>query len=327
MSAVLAQSPDRETVRRAAELVAERRDLSLGPLFEAKVLKLSERLHTLILILDHMIMDAASSEILIKELWVLYEQGMHGQEFRLPDCTCNPTFRCSSPTMRSGRRGLVKLGFSHTDRDLAQLLDHEHVSLAVAQRCSDISGSMPLFGAILNYRRSATVPRAGWAQINGIRVVTTRICTNSSFALSVDDLGEDFWLTLQIDPQIDPRRIISYVKTALGKVTEVLESSPNTLVQSISVLPECERQLVTQLFNRRRTPFPSEKLIHDTFEEQAARTPDVIAVVGAGASSSFGELNCRANQLARYLRAREVRSDQLVGLCCVFRARVTTDSA
>src|SRR5262249_37792332 len=51
------------------------------------------------------------------------------------------------------------------------------------------------------------------------------------------------------------------------------------------------------------------------FEEQAAKTPGHIAVVCEGNAVTFGELDQRANRLARHLRAVGVKKDVLVGLC------------
>ena len=54
--------------------------------------------------------------------------------------------------------------------------------------------------------------------------------------------------------------------------------------------------------------------VHEMFETQAARAPDVAAVVSEFESISYGELNARANRLARHLRALGVGPEALVGL-------------
>ena len=51
----------------------------------------------------------------------------------------------------------------HTHTLLAELLGHEHASLALAQRCSAVQAPAPLFSSLLNYRHSegAPVPTSG----------------------------------------------------------------------------------------------------------------------------------------------------------------------
>jgi non-ribosomal peptide synthetase component F len=51
------------------------------------------------------------------------------------------------------------------------------------------------------------------------------------------------------------------------------------------------------------------------FEIQAAETPDAVAVTFADSWLTYGQLNARANQLARHLRSLGVGSDVLVALC------------
>lgn len=58
-----------------------------------------------------------------------------------------------------------------------------------------------------------------------------------------------------------------------------------------------------------------QRLVHELFQEQVRRTPNATAVVYESHSLSYTELNAKANQLARYLRKREIAPDQLVGIC------------
>ena len=60
---------------------------------------------------------------------------------------------------------------------------------------------------------------------------------------------------------------------------------------------------------------PQKRLIHELFEEQVERTPDALALRCAEQSLTYAELNAKANQLARYLVAREIGPDKLVGVC------------
>jgi hypothetical protein len=59
-------------------------DLAVGPLFEAKLWKLSDDEHVLILLIDHMVSDGVSNGILTREIWECYGRAMLGQPISLP---------------------------------------------------------------------------------------------------------------------------------------------------------------------------------------------------------------------------------------------------
>jgi amino acid adenylation domain-containing protein len=202
-----------------------------------------------------------------------------------------------------------------TQRELIQLLSHEQASLSVAQRCSGIVGSAPLFSALLNYRHSVPDPEADWAGARGIRVLASQERTNYPITLSVDDLGEGFTLTAQTDLRIEPRRMTGYLHAAVQSLVEALEQAPETPALALSILPESERQQVVESFNATHATYPQEKLIHELFEQQADRTPDLPAVVYEQRSLTYAELNVRANRLARHLRCHGVGRNRLVAIC------------
>ncbi|SFL87825.1 amino acid adenylation domain-containing protein, partial [Rugamonas rubra] len=65
---------------------------------------------------------------------------------------------------------------------------------------------------------------------------------------------------------------------------------------------------------RRRAAAPA-RCLHELFERQAERTPDVVALEQDGAQLSYGELNAQANRLAHHLRTVGVAPDRFVGIC------------
>lgn len=74
-----------EARRIAEQFQQERFDLSVGPLFAARLIKLSNRDFIFIVAMDHVISDAASVEILCRQILALYEQAERRLPFSLPD--------------------------------------------------------------------------------------------------------------------------------------------------------------------------------------------------------------------------------------------------
>jgi amino acid adenylation domain-containing protein len=60
--------------------------------------------------------------------------------------------------------------------------------------------------------------------------------------------------------------------------------------------------------------YPSQKRIHDLFEEQVERTPDAVAAVFLDQQITYRELDLKANQLARFLLERGVRPEDRIGI-------------
>jgi non-ribosomal peptide synthetase component F len=64
-----------------------------------------------------------------------------------------------------------------------------------------------------------------------------------------------------------------------------------------------------------RPPATRLRCVHRWIEMQAERAPHAVALSGSGESLTYGDLNARANRLARRLRALGVGPEVLVGLC------------
>ena len=211
-----------------------------------------------------------------------------------------------------------------THAKLAELLRHEHASLALAQRCSAVRAPAPVFTSLLNYRHivsaAALSPESAvdWAGINW-ELEEER--TNYPLLLSVDDLGDDLRLVVQVLDTVDPVRVCEFMRTALLALVDALGREPGRALAELDVMPAAEGAQI-MAWNDTTRPFPGDVCLHELVETQAARTPDAIAVLDESVSLTYAELNARANRLARRLLELGVRKDSRVAICAERGARM-----
>ncbi|MEI2579470.1 non-ribosomal peptide synthase/polyketide synthase [Scytonema sp. PRP1] len=96
---------------------------------------------------------------------------------------------------------------------------------------------------------------------------------------------------------------------------EAIVANPQERISQLPLLTAVEQQQLLIDWNDTQVDYPADKCIHQLFEEQVERTPDVVAVVYENEQLTYHELNCRANQLAHYLKSLGVGADELVGIC------------
>ena len=197
---------------------------------------------------------------------------------------------------------------------LAELIGHEQVPLTLTQRCSAVKAPLPLFTALLNYRHSDW--RGAGAQENALGQVVEAIeRTNYPIAVSVSDFGDWFSLSAQTTDGVDPQRLCAMIIQAMGELIRTLEHRPEAPIGSLTVLAAAERFQLLEEWNATARAYPADKCIHELLEEQAARTPEAVAVVFEDQVLTYGELNRRANQLAHCLIEQGVGPEVVVGLC------------
>jgi len=89
----------------------------------------------------------------------------------------------------------------------------------------------------------------------------------------------------------------------------------DTLSADLPLLPAAERERILVEWNRTEAPYPRDKRLFDLFVEQAAKTPEAIAVSAEGAELSYAELDARSNQLAHWLQGKGVSLGRRVAVC------------
>jgi amino acid adenylation domain-containing protein len=100
------------------------------------------------------------------------------------------------------------------------------------------------------------------------------------------------------------------------RALEAMALDPSGRYDFASLLPGAERQKLLVEFNATARDYPLQSCIHTLFEEQAARTPDAIALIFEDQQLTYQQLNERSNQLAHYLLKQGVSTETLVGILC-----------
>ncbi|KAF9959374.1 hypothetical protein BGZ70_008863, partial [Mortierella alpina] len=205
---------------------------------------------------------------------------------------------------------------------LAALVEHENASLALAQRCSSVPSGAPLFSALLNFRHTLMptsdaddiefTSREERVNHEGIEFLGAQERTNYPFTLSVEDFGSALGLTAQILQPVDPKAVCGYMEQALNSLVIALEASHDMPVSRLDVLPAEERTKLLHVWNATDSPFPDHLLVHQIFGQQVKQSPSAIAAEHGELSICYGELDSKANRLARQLIKRGVEAGDCV---------------
>ena len=132
--------------------------------------------------------------------------------------------------------------------------------------------------------------------------------------LSVLDTGRSMPATLKYSTDLFESGTIERMAGHFRTLLEAAVSDPDRRISDLPLLTAAERTQVLVEWNATERSYP-ETTIHRLIEEQVRRTPDAVALAFEDRTMSYGELNRRANQLARHLRGLGVGPNTLVGLC------------
>ncbi|MFC7519065.1 amino acid adenylation domain-containing protein, partial [Herbaspirillum sp. GCM10030257] len=105
-------------------------------------------------------------------------------------------------------------------------------------------------------------------------------------------------------------RMLGYLQRALTAMVD----NDSLQVARLPLLDEQERQQLLVDWNA-TDAYPATTCLHELFEAQAAAQPQAIVLTHEEQQLSYGELNSRANRLARHLRTLGVGPDARVAIC------------
>jgi amino acid adenylation domain-containing protein len=132
--------------------------------------------------------------------------------------------------------------------------------------------------------------------------------------LSCASTEQSLTLELQYAADIFRAEQVRYLPDQLHRLIESVTENSETPLDELELMGEAERHQLLVEFNRTEHDYSPDKCIDELFEEQAARTPDSVALVFEETRLTYRELNERANQLAHHLRGMGVEPETLVAI-------------
>ncbi|MEO7360915.1 MAG: amino acid adenylation domain-containing protein, partial [Gemmatimonadaceae bacterium] len=175
------------------------------------------------------------------------------------------------------------------------------------------SAQAPLFQAMMVFEyEGGALPQLGTAKLEVIAHEHETVATDIALVVRVGATG----ITLALQYRTDLFDSET-VEPMLGHLRILLESAtrnPETLVSRLPLLGHEERVLVTTTFNDTEAPYPSGRATHDLIIEQAAKTPDNLAVICGSTRMTYRELHERSNGLAAKLIELGVTPNSMVGV-------------
>ncbi|TRU46908.1 MAG: amino acid adenylation domain-containing protein [Microcystis aeruginosa Ma_QC_Ch_20071001_S25] len=132
--------------------------------------------------------------------------------------------------------------------------------------------------------------------------------------LAMENTGAGLQGVWEYNTDLFDRSTIERLTGNFITLLEALVVNPQQQIFQLPLLTEVEAKELLQDWNATEKEYPFHQCVHHLFEEQAARTPDAVAVVFEGQELTYQELNIQANQLAHYLQSLGVNSEVLVGI-------------
>lgn len=172
-------------------------------------------------------------------------------------------------------------------------------------------GQNPLFQVLLILEPPVPAYPSGWT------VTHLDISTDTSkfdLSLLIEDRPEGlnccFEYSTDLFEEATIGRMVGHLQTLLAGIV----AHPAQPLSTLPLLTEAEQQQLAT-WNATTLDYPRDRLLHQLFEAQVARTPAAVALISGQSRLTYEALNKKANQLAHHLQRLGVGPETLAGVC------------
>ena len=216
------------------------------------------------------------------------------------------SWEASPPSVRLLRRVRERAlgGYAHQDLPFEKLVEELQPERALSHT--------PLFQVMFSLREAS-----GQTRFGELQAMSEKVSTESSkcdLVLAIGESAKGMTVRVEYSTALFEEQGVERLLGHYEQLLEAVVADADRNIWELELLTEAERQEQRE-WNATEREYAGTACLHELFERQVAASPDAQAVVFEGQSLTYAELNARANQLARTLRARGVGREVLVGIC------------
>jgi amino acid adenylation domain-containing protein len=214
----------------------------------------------------------------------------------------NPTFRALLARVKDTALG----AYAHQDMPFERLVEELRPERSL--------GYNPMFQVVFSlqnaHRATFELPGLRLKPLGALSNLTSKFDLSFFLFEAHDGLQGKVEYNTDLFDSATIDRLLNHFQILL----EAALANPDERVSKLPLLSAVERQRILVEWNSTAAEYPRDKCLHELIAQQARQSPDRIAVQAGPHQLTYGDMHNRSNQLARYLRARGIGPDVLVGL-------------
>ena len=195
--------------------------------------------------------------------------------------------------------------FAHQDLPFERLVEELDVERSLTHT--------PVFQAVFALNQAAATHRLALGELELEPFAAGPEGAKFDLDLAMEEDGEKLGGTLLFRESLFEAHTVARMAGHLEVLLGAMAADPAARLSEVSLLRGAERVQVLQAWTAPTAEYPR-ACVHELIAEQAARTPDALAVVFEGGSLTYAELESRSGRLADRLLGRGVGPEARVAL-------------
>ncbi|GGN03917.1 hypothetical protein GCM10011609_48820 [Lentzea pudingi] len=202
---------------------------------------------------------------------------------------------------------------SELQRSQVAAREYDWISSAQTQECTAVPAGTALFESIVVFENYPIDHDA--AAANGLELLEVTSTEISGYPLAlVVYPGDGLRLSLRYDPALFTADTARELAARFGRLLTEISGPHVTSVRDLRMISPDEYRRTVHEWTATESAYSVDRRMDELIAERVRRDPSAVAVEDGDQTLTYGELDLRANRLARYLVSRGVRRDTLVGI-------------